>query len=126
MFSFRLVGFLPRRSRWASSDQIGIAVGERQFDARARAGVRSGAEDSGHPVLRTFIVTEDGFGIALPEVPPTRLHPTRATRRRGAKALAVCSQLERLGGDVLIAETRVRFLPGSPDGRPERVAVMLG
>ena len=34
-------------------------------------------------------------------------------------------ELEPRGGDVAVGETRVRFLPGGPDGRPELVGEVI-
>ena len=120
--------------RCRASTTSGVALDEDEFERRARArdeapscacrstaaGERSSSTNAGyrlelHPP-RDWIddLLEDGDRLRLSELHLKADDPER--RRRRSREVLDC---ERLGADVEIGETLVRFVPGGPQGRPE-------
>ena len=86
-----------------------------------------------HGGRRTFVSTNAGYRLELH--PPrewidellsdagrlrlSELHLKADAPEAKAKALAEVLDCERIGSDVEVGETLVRFVPGGPQGRPE-------
>src|SRR5581483_10483510 len=103
-------------------DHLGLALDE---DAELRVQEHGGR--------RTFVSTNAGYRLELH--PPrdwldelleeadrlrlSELHLKADDPEAKAAALAEVIDCERLGADVEIGETLVRFVPGGPQGRPE-------
>jgi len=116
-------------------DHIGVALDEEGYISALERASDLELKIQDHPGKRTFIATEAGFRIEVHpprdwieealersgELQLTELHLRSADPDEKADSLASVFGLERMGGDVLIGETLVRFLPGGPDGRPELV-----
>ncbi|MBA2616231.1 MAG: hypothetical protein H0U90_10750 [Actinobacteria bacterium] len=116
-------------------DHIGVALDEEGYISALERASDLELKIQDHPGKRTFIATEAGFRIEVHpprdwieealersgELRLTELHLRSADPDEKADSLASVFGLERMGGDVLIGETLVRFLPGGPDGRPELV-----
>jgi len=116
-------------------DHFGVALDEEGYLSALERASDLELKIQDHPGKRTFIATDAGFRIEVH--PPrewiddtlerssalrlTELHLRAADPDEKAAALAAVFGLERMGGDVLIGETLVRFLPEGPDGRPELV-----
>jgi hypothetical protein len=114
-------------------DHLGLALDEDEFEAALARAEDGGLRVQEHGGRRTFVSTNAGYRLEL--------HPPRewidellaqGSRLRlaelhlkaddpGAKARALTEILgaERLGDDVAVGDTLVRFVPGGPQGRPE-------
>jgi hypothetical protein len=114
-------------------DHIGLALDEDEFEEAIERANRAELRIQEHGGRRTFVSTNAGYRLELhpprdwieellaqgDELQLSELH-LRADDPEG-KAGALCAILgvERLGADVEIGETLVRFVPGGPQGRPE-------
>jgi len=115
-------------------DKVRAAALERMERAE-----RSGLRVQEHGGRRTFVSTNAGYRLELH--PPrdwidellsesttlrlTELHLKSDDPEGKARALADVLDCERIGADVEIGETLVRFTPGGPQGRPELEAEMF-
>jgi hypothetical protein len=114
-------------------DHLGLALDEDEFEsalARADAGELRVQEHGGR---RTFVSTNAGYRLELH--PPRdwidellaeadrlrllELHMKADDPEAKARAVAELLDCQRIGSDVEIGETLVRFVPGGPQGRPE-------
>ncbi len=120
-------------------DHLGIALDDEGYTAALERASDLDLKIRDHPRTRTFIATEAGYRV---EVHPPRdwieqtlersdelqlaeIHLRADDPEVKAAVLADIFELDRAGGDVLIGDTLVRFLPGGPEGRPELVAELL-
>ena len=114
-------------------DHLGLALDEEEFEeAIGRAEVLD-LRVQEHGGRRTFVSTNAGYRLELH--PPrdwidellnqsdrlllSELHLRADDPEAKANALAELLDAERIGTDVEIGETLVRFVPGGPQGRPE-------
>jgi hypothetical protein len=114
-------------------DHLGLALDEEEFEeAIGRAEVLD-LRVQEHGGRRTFVSTNAGYRLELH--PPrdwidellnqsdrlllSELHLRADDPEAKANALAELLDAERIGADVEIGETLVRFVPGGPQGRPE-------
>ena len=120
-------------------DHLGLALDEEEFEAAMERAERSGLRVQEHGGRRTFVSTNAGYRLELH--PPrdwidellseattlrlTELHLKYDDPEGKARALADVLDCERIGADVEIGETLVRFTPGGPQGRPELEAEMF-
>ena len=120
-------------------DHLGLALDEEEFEAAMERAERSGLRVQEHGGRRTFVSTNAGYRLELH--PPrdwidellsesttlrlTELHLKSDAPEGKARALADVLDCERIGADVEIGETLVRFTPGGPQGRPELEAEMF-
>jgi catechol 2,3-dioxygenase-like lactoylglutathione lyase family enzyme len=114
-------------------DHLGLALDDDEFEgaiARAEAAELRVQEHGGR---RTFVSTDAGYRLELH--PPrdwiddlldqgerlrlSELHLKADDPERKAASLADILGCERIGPDVTIGETLVRFVPGGPQGRPQ-------
>jgi len=120
-------------------DHLGFALDEDDFVATlARAEVRE-LRVQEHGGRRTFVSTNAGYRLELH--PPrdwidellgqsdrlrlSELHLKADDPEGKAQAVAQLLDCERIGPEVEIGETLVRFTPGGPQGRPELEAEMF-
>jgi hypothetical protein len=120
-------------------DHLGVALDEDGFQETLERAADLDLKIQDHPGKRTFIVTNAGYRL---EVHPPRewieetltnagdlrlaeIHLSADDPDLKADALAGVLGLDRDGGDVVVGETIVRFLPDGPEGRPELVAEVL-
>ena len=120
-------------------DHLGIALDDDGFTEVLERAADMGLKVQDHPGKRTFIATEAGYRL---EVHPPRdwieealdqaedlqleqIHLRAQDPEEKAVALAEILRVERSSCDVWIGESRVRFLPEGPEGRPELVAEVL-
>ncbi len=120
-------------------DHLGIALDEEAYIAALERASDLELKIQDHPGKRTFIVTEAGYRLELHpprdwidevleganELRLAELHLRAEDPLAKAAALGRVLELEPRGGDVAVGETRVRFLPGGPDGRPELVGEVV-
>jgi hypothetical protein len=120
-------------------DHLGIALEEDEFEAVIDRASEFGLKVQDHPGKRTFVTTEAGYRL---EVHPPRdwiedalaledeyrlaeIHLRASDPEEKAVALAEILELERVGTEVAIGGSVVRFLPDGPEGRPELVAEVM-
>jgi hypothetical protein len=129
------VNVVVQPGQWAMPrvDHLGLALDDEEFDgAIARA---EGAElrVQEHGGRRTFVSSNAGYRLELH--PPrdwidellgqgdrlrlSELHLKADDPAAKAEALADVLDCERIGADVEIGDTLVRFVPGGPQGRPQ-------
>ena len=129
------VNVVVQPGQWAMPrvDHLGLALDDEEFDgAIARA---EGAElrVQEHGGRRTFVSTNAGYRLELH--PPrdwidellgqgdrlrlSELHLKADDPEAKAEALADVLDCERIGADVEVGDTLVRFVPGGPQGRPQ-------
>lgn len=120
-------------------DHLGIALDEDGYAATLERAAQLDLKVQDHPGKRTFIATDVGYRLevhpprdwilatlaAADELSLAELHLRADDPEAKAAALGDIFELERAGGDVVVGETVVRFLPGGPEGRPELVAEVL-
>ena len=117
-------------------DHLGIALEEDDYLASLERASDLGLKIQDHPGKRTFIATAAGYRLevhpprdwvdelvaAAAELRVTDLHLRADDPIAKAAALAQVLAIDHAGPEVSVGETRVRFLPGGPEGRPELVA----
>jgi hypothetical protein len=120
-------------------DHLGIALDDDGFTDVLERAADMGLKVQDHPGKRTFIATEAGYRL---EVHPPRdwiedaldqaddlhleeIHLRAQDPEEKAVALAEILHVERSSCDVWVGQSRVRFLPEGPEGRPELVAEVL-
>jgi hypothetical protein len=120
-------------------DHIGVALDEDGYTTALERASDLDLKIQDHPGKRTFIATEVGYRV---EVHPPRdwideilersdelslaeLHLRADDPLDKATALAEIFQAEEDDGAVLLGDSRVQFLPGGPEGRPELVGEVL-
>jgi catechol 2,3-dioxygenase-like lactoylglutathione lyase family enzyme len=114
-------------------DHLGIALDDEDFEATLARADQLELRIQDHGGRRTFVSTHGGFRL---EVHPPRdwldqvlaaqvdfrvaeLHLLADDPLQKAAALGEVLGIEPEGESVQLGETRVRFLPGGPQGRPQ-------
>jgi hypothetical protein len=114
-------------------DHLGLAMDEDEFDEAVARAERAELRIQEHGGRRTFVSTNAGYRLELHpprdwiddllgeagELRLAELHLRADDPEAKAIALAEILQLPRIGNDVEIGETLVRFVDGGPQGRPE-------
>jgi hypothetical protein len=120
-------------------DHLGFALEEDEYDGALERASELGLKIQDHPGKRTFIATEAGYRL---EVHPPRdwieeaiaeaddlslaeIHLRASDPEEKAVALAEILAAERIGSEVAVGTSIVRFLPDGPEGRPELVTEVL-
>jgi hypothetical protein len=114
-------------------DHLGLALDEEEFEAALARAEEAELRVQEHGGRRTFVSTNAGYRLELH--PPrdwiedllegsnrlrlSELHLKADDPEAKAEALALVLDVQRIGPDVEIGETLVRFIPGGPPGRPE-------
>ena len=114
-------------------DHLGLALDDDEFDEAIARAERSELRIQEHGGRRTFVSTNAGFRLELH--PPrdwidellaqadrlrlSELHLKADDPEAKARALEAILGAERIGNDVEVGETLLRFVPGGPQGRPE-------
>jgi hypothetical protein len=114
-------------------DHLGLALDDEEFDGALERAEAADLRVQEHGGRRTFVSTNAGYRLELH--PPrdwieellghsSRLQLSELQLKADdpdgkARALAEVLDCERIGADVEIGETLVRFVPGGPQGRPE-------
>ncbi len=114
-------------------DHLGLALDEDEFEEALERAERAELRVQEHGGRRTFVSTNAGYRLELH--PPrdwiddllaregrlrlSELHLKADDPDTKATALADILGVERLGGDVEVGTTLVRFVEGGPQGRPE-------
>jgi hypothetical protein len=120
-------------------DHLGFALEEDEYEGALERASELGLKIQDHPGKRTFIATEAGYRL---EVHPPRdwieeaigeaddlslaeIHLRASDPEEKAVALAEILAVERIGSEVAVGTSVVRFLPNGPEGRPELVTEVL-
>jgi len=114
-------------------DHLGLALDDDEFEAALARAEELELRVQEHGGRRTFVSTNAGYRLELH--PPrdwidellehgdrlrlSELHLRADDPQAKAKALTELLDAERIGDDVEIGHTLVRFVPGGPQGRPE-------
>jgi hypothetical protein len=114
-------------------DHLGLALDEDEFEAALERAEKADLRVQEHGGRRTFVSTNAGYRLELH--PPrdwlddllsqasrlqlSELHLKADDPEAKARALADVLDCERIGTDVEIGDTLVRFVHGGPQGRPE-------
>jgi hypothetical protein len=114
-------------------DHLGLALDEDEFESALARADTAELRVQEHGGRRTFVSTNAGYRLELH--PPRdwidellaesdrlrllELHMKADDPELKARAVADLLGCERIGSDVEIGETLVRFVPGGPQGRPE-------
>ncbi|MHB8468624.1 MAG: hypothetical protein ACYDCH_02550 [Gaiellaceae bacterium] len=117
-------------------DHLGLALADDEFERAVDRAEDAELRVQEHGGRRTFVSTNAGYRLELH--PPrewiddllaegerlrlSELHLKADDPDAKATALAEILGCERIGADVEVGETLVRFLPGGPQGRPELYA----
>ncbi len=120
-------------------DHLGLALDEEEFDRTLSRAEDASLRVQEHGGRRTFVSTNAGYRLELH--PPrdwidellgqserlrlSELHLKADDPEAKARGLAELLDCERIGADVEVGETLVRFTPGGPQGRPELEAEMF-
>ena len=120
-------------------DHLGLALDEEEFDSTLARAEDASLRVQEHGGRRTFVSTNAGYRLELH--PPrdwidellgrterlrlSELHLKADDPEAKARGLAELLDCERIGADVEVGETLVRFTPGGPQGRPELEAEMF-
>ena len=120
-------------------DHLGLALDEEEFDRTLSRAEDASLRVQEHGGRRTFVSTNAGYRLELH--PPrdwidellgqterlrlAELHLKADDPEVKARGLAELLDCERIGADVEVGETLVRFTPGGPQGRPELEAEMF-
>ena len=120
-------------------DHLGLALDEEEFDRTLARAEDASLRVQEHGGRRTFVSTNAGYRLELH--PPrdwidellgqterlslSELHLKADDPEAKARGLADLLDCERIGADVEVGETLVRFTPGGPQGRPELEAEMF-
>ena len=114
-------------------DHLGLALDEDEFEEALERAATSELRIQEHGGRRTFVSTNAGYRLELhpprdwidellaqaPELRLSELHLRADDPAAKARALAEILQAERIGNDVEVGDTLVRFVAGGPQGRPE-------
>jgi hypothetical protein len=120
-------------------DHLGFALEEEEYEGALERASDLGLKIQDHPGKRTFIATEAGYRL---EVHPPRdwieeaiaeadelslaeIHLRASDPEEKAVALAEILAVERIGSEVAVGTSLIRFLPDGPEGRPELVTEVL-
>jgi hypothetical protein len=114
-------------------DHLGLALDEDEFEGAIRRAEDEELRVQEHGGRRTFVSTNAGYRLELH--PPrdwidelleqsdrltlSELHLKADDPEAKAEALAHVLDCERIGADVEVGDTLVRFVPGGPQGRPQ-------
>jgi len=114
-------------------DHIGLALDDEEFEGALERAEEADLRVQEHGGRRTFVSTNAGYRLELH--PPrdwidellgrsdrlqlSELQLKADDPESKARAIAEVLECERIGADVEIGDTLVRFLPGGPQGRPE-------
>jgi catechol 2,3-dioxygenase-like lactoylglutathione lyase family enzyme len=114
-------------------DHLGLALDDDEFETALARADEAELRVQEHGGRRTFVSTNAGYRLELH--PPrdwidelldesnslrlSELHLKADDPEAKAEALAGLLDCERIGADVEVGETLVRFVPGGPQGRPE-------
>jgi hypothetical protein len=114
-------------------DHLGLALDDEEFEGAIRRAEDAELRVQEHGGRRTFVSTNAGYRLELH--PPrdwidelldqedrlklSELHLKADDPEAKAQALADVLDCERIGADVEVGETLVRFVPGGPQGRPQ-------
>jgi hypothetical protein len=114
-------------------DHLGFALDNDEFESALGRAEEENLRVQEHGGRRTFVSTNAGYRLELH--PPrdwiedllshadvlqlSELHLKADDPEGKALALAGVLDCERIGSDVEVGETLVRFVPGGPQGRPE-------
>ncbi len=120
-------------------DHLGLALDEEEFDRTLSRAEDASLRVQEHGGRRTFVSTNAGYRLELH--PPrdwidellaqterlrlSELHLKADDPEAKAGALAELLDCRRIGADVEVGDTLVRFNPGGPQGRPELEAEMF-
>jgi len=120
-------------------DHLGLALDDEEFERAIARAEDAQLRVQEHGGRRTFVSTNTGYRLELH--PPrdwiddllgqadrlriSELHLKADGPEGKAEALAQMLDCERIGADVEIGETLVRFTQGGPQGRPELEAEMF-
>src|SRR3954462_5808831 len=113
-------------------DHLGLALDHDEFEEAITRAEEAELRVQEHGGRRTFVSTNAGYRLELH--PPrdwiedllegsdrlrlSELHLRADAPEAKADALAHLREVDRIGPDVEIGETLVRFVPGGPQGRP--------
>lgn len=114
-------------------DHLGLALGDDELDDALARAERKGLRIQEHGGLRTFVSTGAGYRLELhprrdwldellahrSDLRLSELHLKANEPEAKAEALAEILGTERVGADVELGDTLVRFVAGGPQGRPE-------
>ncbi len=114
-------------------DHIGLALDDEEFEGALERAEEADLRVQEHGGRRTFVSTNAGYRLELH--PPrdwidellgrsdrlqlSELQLKADDPESKARAIAEVLECERIGTDVEIGDTLVRFVPGGPQGRPE-------
>jgi len=120
-------------------DHLGLALDDDEFERAIAHAEDAQLRVQEHGGRRTFVSTNAGYRLELH--PPrdwiddllgqadrlrlSELHLKSDDPEGKAEAMAQMLDCERIGTDVEVGETLVRFTPGGPQGRPELEAEMF-
>ena len=120
-------------------DHLGLALDEEEFERTLGRAEEASLRVQEHGGRRTFVSTNAGYRLELH--PPrdwidellgqsdrlrlSELHLRSDDPEGKAQALAHVLDCVRIGSDVEVGETLVRFTPDGPQGRPELEAEMF-
>ena len=120
-------------------DHLGLALDEDEFERALAHAEEASLRVQEHGGRRTFVSTNAGYRLELH--PPrdwidellsgadrlrlAELHLKADDPEGKATALAHLLDCARIGAEVEVGETLVRFTPGGPQGRPELEAEMF-
>ena len=120
-------------------DHLGLALDDDEFERAIARAEDAQLRVQEHGGRRTFVSTNAGYRLELH--PPrdwiddllgqadrlrlSELHLKSDDPEGKAEAMAQMLDCERIGTDVEVGETLVRFTPGGPQGRPELEAEMF-
>jgi catechol 2,3-dioxygenase-like lactoylglutathione lyase family enzyme len=120
-------------------DHLGLALDDDEFERAIAHADEAQLRVQEHGGRRTFVSTSAGYRLELH--PPrdwieelldqadrlrlAELHLKSDDPETKARALADLLECERIGADVEVGGTLVRFTPGGPQGRPELEAEMF-
>jgi catechol 2,3-dioxygenase-like lactoylglutathione lyase family enzyme len=129
------VNVVVQPGQWALPrvDHLGLALDDEEFDRALARAEEAELRVQEHGGRRTFVSTNAGYRLELH--PPrdwidellaeanrlslSELHLKADDPEAKAEALAEVLECERIGADVEVGDTLVRFVPGGPQGRPE-------
>jgi len=114
-------------------DHLGLALDDEEFDRAIDRAEEAELRVQEHGGRRTFVSTNAGYRLELH--PPrdwiddllaredllrlSELHLKADDPEAKARSLAELLDCDRIGNDVEVGETLVRFVPGGPQGRPQ-------
>ena len=129
------VNVVVQPGQWAVPrvDHVGLALDDDEFEGAIARAEDADLRVQEHGGRRTFVSTNAGYRLELH--PPrdwiddlleqgnrlrlSELHLKADDPEAKAEALAHVLHCERIGADVEIGETLMRFVPGGPQGRPQ-------